>query len=107
MTHPGASGSRTTEPPPEPLASKRLCCMAASLPGIVVNIRGGASGTGSHRSRTALSRMRGGDHFVGPGRRRSLARPAEPDQGDVVLLAAAGGELLHHLDHLLAQLPRG
>ena len=36
-----------------------------------------------------------------------LARPSEAHQRDVIELAAAVGELLDHLDHLLTQFPGG
>src|SRR3954466_5170686 len=44
---------------------------------------------------------------LGSPRRPSLARPPEARQRNVITLAAAGGELLDDLDHLLTQLPGG
>ena len=46
------------------------------------------------------------DNLESP-RLRSLARPPEAHQRNVIVLAAAGGELLDDLDHPLTQLPGG
>src|SRR4051812_46730595 len=62
--------------------------------------------TPSSSDPTSYGRMKLSEELESP-RLQSLARPPEAHQGNVIALAAAGGELLGDLDHLLTQLPGG